>query len=555
MGHLANLFLALIAVAIADQVGPLTTPRPEFAPLLIFAPYLFVPLLRKAVGAHDYPRANRLANRLRRLPVAAQLIADLLLGYGSTLEAARGASELPPGWPTPWELVRFLPFVFVTVTSLDASARAHADTEHGRRWFAFQLRSFFGACVPFIVLIAADSLLALTPSLAWSIHTVDLYSSLHSLLLLLGLSAAVPWLLRHAWAAEPLPVGGVRDLVELVAQRAQFRCREVLLWRTGRSMANAMIVGVLPSTRRIFFSDSLLEALPPRELAAVTAHEIGHAKRGHMAQFLMLALGGFGCLSMLAHEWNPDWPVPFELGALGLVVLGVLIFRSLSRRFELEADLHACELTGDPRAIGDALMRLGGRLRDVAGWRHFAPSARDAFLQRASEDPAFLSLFRSRMRMARIAIVLFFVVGFGGSFVSKFDDYAADRYRLALWRAQYATAVEYSQFVASGADEQRVLRFVADRLGDGTGESRLERAQAVTELALELFHDPTRFGAALWILHAAEAAGDPEAAQVARAIESLQAGRFEALATLPEHWRSVIDATRDVNPPRDAGTR
>lgn len=302
MGHLANLFLALIAVALADQIGPLVPPLPWLTALLVPAPYLFVPLVRRAVQAKDYARANGLLNRLRRLPVLAQLTADLLFGWGAALAAARGVSELPPGWPTPWELLRFLPFVFVTVTSLVAAARAHVDGEDGRRWLGFQLRAFSGAALPFLALILADSLLALTPDIAWSIHAVELYSSAHSLLLLLGLSAAVPWLLRHAWAAEPLPTGGARELVEFVAQRARFRCKEVLLWRTGRSVANAMIVGVLPRTRRIFFSDSLLESLPPRELAAVTAHEIGHAQRGHMALFLMLALGAFGTLSVLARE-------------------------------------------------------------------------------------------------------------------------------------------------------------------------------------------------------------------------------------------------------------
>lgn len=531
MGHLANLFLALIAVAIADQIGPLAPPLPGLTALLVPAPYLFVPLVRRAVAAQDYVRANRLLGRLRRTPVLAQLTADLLFGWGAALDAARGASELPPGWPTPWELLRFLPFVFVTVTSLVAAARAHAGGEGGKRWLGFQLRAFFGAGIPFLALILADSLVALSPDTAWSIHAVELHASLHSLVLLLGLSAAVPLLLRHAWAAEPLPAGGVRELVEFVAKRARFRCKEVLLWRTGRSVANAMIVGVLPRTRRIFFSDSLLESLPPRELAAVTAHEIGHAKRGHMALFLMLALGGFGALSALAREWQADWMLPFELAALGLLLPGVFAFRWLSRRFELEADLHACELTGDARAIGDALMRLGGRLRDVAGWRHFAPSARDAFLQRATTEPDFLRAFERRMKLARIAIVAFFVLGFGGSFVGEFADYDADRYRLALWTGRYSDAVERSRDLDLGPAEREVLGLVESRLGNGDSLTRRQRGEVVRELALEVL--PTRGGPdqARWLLEAAEILGDAEAARINALFDDTQGA-----SGLPTEW-------------------
>ncbi|MCA8980549.1 MAG: M48 family metalloprotease [Planctomycetes bacterium] len=541
MGHLANLFLALLAVALADQVGPLMTPQPVLAVLLVPAPFLFVPLVRRAVHAQDYARANRLLSRLRRSPVLAQLAADVLFGWGATLDAWRGPSELPPGWPTPWELLRFLPFVAVTVTSLVAAARSHAESAQAQRWLGFQLRAFFGAALPFLALILADSLLALAPRVAWSVHVVELYASLHSLLLLLGLSAAVPLLLRHAWAAEPLPEGGVRELVEFVARRAQFHCKEVLLWRTGRSVANAMIVGVLPRTRRIFFSDSLIESLPARELAAVSAHEIGHAKRGHMALFLMLALGGFGALSLLAREWQPEWMLPFELAVLGLLAPGVFAFRWLSRRFELEADLFACELTGDPRAIGDALLRLGGRLRDVAGWRHFAPSARDAFLQRATTEPPFRRAFDRRMRLARIAIVAFFVLGFGGSFVGKFADFGTDRYRLALWTGRYTDAVEIARELELSPAEQDVLGLAERRLGNGAGLTRTERGRVIRELAFEVLPERRGPEQARWLLEAAEALGDAEAAELDAILYDAR-GALDPAArdALPPEWRRLV---------------
>jgi hypothetical protein len=44
-------------------------------------------------------------------------------------------------------------------------------------------------------------------------------------------------------------------------------------------------------------------------------------------------------------------------------------------------------MVGDRAALVRALEKVGGRLRDVAGWRHFSVSDRIAFLERAARDP------------------------------------------------------------------------------------------------------------------------------------------------------------------------
>jgi len=546
VGHLANIFLALIAVAFADEVGPYGAVPLAVMPLCFLLPYLFLLPLKRAARRGDQAGWQRVSRIVRRTPIAAQLIADLLFGWGALLVTTRGVSDLPPGWPTPWELLRFLPFVLATVTSLDVGARSHDDGAHGRRWFRFQLRAFLGAGLPFVIVILVDSLLVLHPQLPWSIQVVSVYGALHTLALLLGLATLVPWLLRHAWAAEPLPPGPMRDLIEAVAARAKFRCNEVLLWRTGRSVANAMIVGVLPSTRRIFFSDSLLESLPARELAAVTAHEIGHAKRGHMALFLLLALGGFGSIDALAHSWDASWPVPLELAVLGLLVPGFLAFRSLSRRFELEADLHAFEVTGDSRAIGDALLRLGGRLRDVAGWRHFAPSARDAFIQRAAHDLRFLRAFRRRMTLARVAIVAFFLLGFGGSFATKWSAYGIERLYLAQWTGEFASAEQRSASLDLTGDERRVLRYLATEFGDRDGESRDARVDELRTRALAEARAGRATEHSQMLLLGASWMGDELAAELLTIHASFESEEpQEGWEHLPPEWRAVFERHAD----------
>ncbi len=552
MGHLANLILALLAAALVDETGAVGAPSPWFVPFVVVAPYALVPVIRRAVRRREVGVADRAVKFLRRAPVLVQFVADWSLGWGVAVATWRGPDELPPGWPTAWDFVRFAPFVLGTAVALDATARVHVDRDKGRRWLRFQARTFVGTTIPIVVFLVVDSLIATEVDVAWAIHGVELWSALHAFVLFAFLIVALPALLQLAWGAEALPVGPLRDLVQRVMIVARFRCREVLLWRTGRSMANAMIVGLLPGTRRVFFSDSLLDALSPRELAAVTAHEIGHAKRGHIAWFLLLAMGAFGSLGALASAWDPAWLVPFELGVVLVLTGGGLAFGWLSRRFELEADLYSVELTGDPLAISSALLRLGGKLRDVAGWRHFAPSARDAFLQRASEDPAFLRAFRRRMTLARAVIVAVFVLGFGGSLVAKVRSFDADRYRVAVWMGRYADARALLDRVDAPESERAAVHRAAYVMENALGSTRPERAadarDAATEWATELgAADDADWLGAVTLLDLAWTVGDEQAAEwFALAVDAAN-GDDEALRALPEAWRPAVDLMAAVH--------
>ena len=112
-------------------------------------------------------------------------------------------------------------------------------------------------------------------------------------------------------------------------------------------------------------------------MAAVYAHEIGHAKRHHVAVFLAWALTFF-MAGDLAAGWIAPGPGDQWLGTgilVGSLIVWALCFGWFSRRCELEADLFSLELLGDPEAMISALERVGGKLRDVAGWRHFSTLA------------------------------------------------------------------------------------------------------------------------------------------------------------------------------------
>lgn len=115
----------------------------------------------------------------------------------------------------------------------------------------------------------------------------------------------------------------------------------------------------------------LVQALSPRELAAVLAHEVAHIRHGDVsvmrlaaaAATLTRAMAMLGLVLLLL--WVPAlWtlgaaPSPLALALLvGAPVIGDLLTLSLSRRREFLADAGAVELTGDPEGLAAALARI-----------------------------------------------------------------------------------------------------------------------------------------------------------------------------------------------------
>ena len=56
---------------------------------------------------------------------------------------------------------------------------------------------------------------------------------------------------------------------------------------------NAYFTGIGPS-RRIVVYDTLVESLTPAQAGLVVAHEVGHWRRGHIAEGLLLGTLGIG---------------------------------------------------------------------------------------------------------------------------------------------------------------------------------------------------------------------------------------------------------------------
>jgi heat shock protein HtpX len=231
-------------------------------------------------------------------------------------------------------------------------------------------------------------LLAGAEGVAWA-----LLGTLGVVLLLPPLRSAA--VLRAMFGAVPLTAAeapGLTRLVAYLAERAGLHTPPPLLF-IPRAELVALSTGG-GDDAAIAVSAGLLETLPPRELAAVLAHETSHLRHGDMrilrlaeaASRLTRTLSLFGLLTVIfylpaALMAGGSLPLLPLLLLLTAPVASDLLTMKLSRTREYEADAGAVDLTGDPRGLMTALERIE-RLQGGT-W------------ERLMRGPAWLSLIRT----------------------------------------------------------------------------------------------------------------------------------------------------------------
>ncbi|HEV8378181.1 MAG TPA: M48 family metallopeptidase [Tepidisphaeraceae bacterium] len=163
-----------------------------------------------------------------------------------------------------------------------------------------------------------------------------------------------PFLLIWLFNARPLQPSPLRERLEAICKRCGLRYRNIMLWQTDYSMANAAVIGLLPGWRYVLLSDRLLETMTDREIEAVFAHELGHIVHNHMAWFVVffaiLVLASLGPGQML-DRWignRLEWLLQSDAVRVvwgGMFVAGTLILLGyLSRRLERQADVFAARM-------------------------------------------------------------------------------------------------------------------------------------------------------------------------------------------------------------------
>ncbi|MEU4325217.1 M48 family metallopeptidase [Nonomuraea dietziae] len=164
-----------------------------------------------------------------------------------------------------------------------------------------------------------------------------------------------------------MPAGQLRtDLLEL-AERADVPVEDVLVADASRrtTALNAYVSG-FGATRRIVVYDTLLAA-PEKEVELIIAHELGHAKYNDVLHGTLLGALGAGFGAVLLFCVAPLWKRPLSEPVATAAIMGFLSLATVlsgpgqnlvSRHIEARADLHALDLTRDPRTFVAMQKRL-----------------------------------------------------------------------------------------------------------------------------------------------------------------------------------------------------
>ncbi|MBY0309147.1 MAG: M48 family metalloprotease [Phycisphaerales bacterium] len=211
---------------------------------------------------------------------------------------------------------------------------------------------------------------------------------------LLLIVAAAPLLIRRVWDTVPLQSGSVADGLLRMCRQQGVKVRRLLVWRTGGTMINGAVLGVVGGARYILLTDALLDFLPNHYVQAVMAHEIGHVRCRHVP-WLTATLFAASGVSLVAADLVLRWllgvtinqvasPIQVSACAAALAV-AVGAFGYVSRRFEWQADAFAVKHisahtppTDDPAAAWapsatvtrPAIAAMTGALETVAVANH-----------------------------------------------------------------------------------------------------------------------------------------------------------------------------------------
>ncbi|MFT7486658.1 MAG: Zn-dependent protease with chaperone function [Candidatus Paceibacteria bacterium] len=513
MGYLLPILVALGSLALEDFSS---VSFPWAVPSLLVVPYAAAFLSRRQELAGRFRAAGLIDRVSRILPTLMQYLAVGVLGWMESLELWLSTDISLFVWPKPSLLLAIAPFVGYTLATIDAEGRWGGLPPGPMKVMrGFQTRMFLSGLGPMVAYVLLASLVGVNDLLRLGIQEVSLWSFGFSLLVGMGFITLMPLLLRWTWDTETLTSGPEFELMTRVAQMAKFRCREVLVWRTGNMMANAAIVGLFPAGRRVFLTDALLAQSGPRQLAAVYAHEIGHAKRGHVFLFLVCSLAFFLGFDLLL-EWfavEQEWIASTALVvAAGAWMLG---FGWLSRRIELDADLFSLELLRDGIGITSALQMIGGA-PNRHSWRHFSPQARIDFLESVLQNRELGRSLRRRLRV--IFLVGAAVLGVSGAvrLRSVAGDYPLERAVVDLRLGHYTQAANrLESIVSADAEDLRELACLAEEESLGDMDSPEQALASVTGLATKAFEVRDLDRATGW-LALASYLGDREAGSAAR---------------------------------------
>jgi STE24 endopeptidase len=306
------------------------------------------------------------------LGLAATLLATLLLGL--TPAGARlvrtVARPLGGGWWARLIVACALITALIRLASLPFDVwRQHLQRDAGivvQNWSGFATDVLIGYGISLVAtLIAALAFFGLVRWVRrWWIPGVAVAA-----LLVIATSFVYPLVVEPAFTDfHRMPDGPVRtSLLELAAQDHVHVADVKIADESKRSTRLNAYVSGIGSSRRIVVFDTTLAKLPPEQIRAIIAHELGHVKhndvlRGTAEGALGAAAGvcvvfvlvGSPRLRRMADVTDVHDPSSLALLMALIALLGALSTPAellISRRVEARADAHSMDLTHDPGTL------------------------------------------------------------------------------------------------------------------------------------------------------------------------------------------------------------
>jgi len=246
----------------------------------------------------------------------------------------------------------------------------------------------------------------------------------------------MPPFIQHWWGCRPFNTSDRINELKKFLRDLGFRYRDLMRWPIfeGRVMT-AGIMGIIPRYRYILMTDSLMEILSVEELKSVMAHEVGHAKYGHMFFYVLFFLGyiaiSYGSFDIFFNllAMNPFLMEFLEkTGAqaanlfylflsLPILLTMFIYFRFLMgffmRNFERQADLYSAVTMGSPAPTISSLEKIAlvsGKSRNLPSWHHFSIKQRVDYLWRLMKEPGLVNRHKRLVGLSFAAYLICTVV-------------------------------------------------------------------------------------------------------------------------------------------------
>ena len=340
----------------------------------------------------------------------------------------------------------FLGLYFLGISVFYVTSRSNASPA---QYASQQIRFLVPFSFPFLLFCAFADFTQLLPAIAFLQPESALYpNNLKSGHLGIGQTIVVvafsvpflafvmlilPPIIVRIWQCHPIADGPLRQRLESVCERANFKHGGILTWTVLRDTATAGIVGAFPRSRYIMFTQELLDKLSSDGVEAVLAHEIGHSRHRHLYLYPLIILGAIAAIALFEvstspliqsylerqHQLEPYGPweriQPLALflpEALLLLLYLRLVFGYFSRQFERQADLHVFELGIPPDhmvAALDAVAIHSGYIHDKPSWHHFSIQQRINFLNAAKHNQSLVDQHHARVRRDLLLYVSFVI--------------------------------------------------------------------------------------------------------------------------------------------------